>query len=166
MLYGKGQGDIGILYRNPVYFQKGSGLGLGSLFLGLSKYLLPALKKTGEVLTSQAIKSGKGVIGEMANTAIGRSNKSIRQILSDQGSEAINNLSGEAIRRLKRKLGTQDGSGRPSKRIKTLRKIRKQNSSTKTIKRKRSVTKKQKKKKTNTKSNKGKNKVVKRKKNS
>lgn len=146
MSYGNGLGDIGGLYRNPIYYQKGSGLGLGSLFLGLSKYLIPILTKTGRALSKQAIKTSKGVIGDMAATAMGRSNKSVRQILSDQGSEAISELSDKVIRGLKRKLNTQSGSGR--KRIKALTRVKKQTSVLPKLKRKRRVRKKQKKKKT------------------
>lgn len=136
MQYGDGLGDIGTIYRNPVYYQRGSGLGLGSLFLGLSKYLIPALKQTGRALTNQALKSGKGVIEDIASTAMGRSNKSLRQILSDQGSDAITELSSKAIRGLKRKLNTQSGSGK-RKRIKAVTRIRKQASVSGTTKRKR-----------------------------
>lgn len=137
MQNGKGVADIGVLYRNPIYFQRGAGFGLGGLFLGLSKYLIPVLKKTGEALGKQAIKSGKGIIADMANTAIGRSNKNLRQILSDQGSEAINDLSNKAIKGLKRKLSTQIGSGRPPKRIKAARTVKNRRSVSSSLKHKR-----------------------------
>lgn len=142
MQCGQGVGDIGTLYRNPVYFQRGSGFGLGSFFLGLSKHLIPVLKKTGEILTNQAVESGKGIIGDITATAFGRSNKSLRQILADQGSDAISNLSNQAIRGLKRKLGTQLGSGRGPKRIKTLRRTKKRRIVRPTAKRKRRVVRK------------------------
>lgn len=141
---GGGLSDIGDLYKGPIYIQKGSGFGLGGFFSGLYKYLIPMLKKTGQALAEQAIKSGKGVVGDVASTAIGRSNKNIRQILSDQGEEAINNLSKKTIRGLKRKLGTQSGSGvmgfnRLTKRIKASRKSKKRNSISSTTKRRRRV---------------------------
>lgn len=107
--FGLGLADLGQIYRAPYRVQ--SGYGVGGFLLGLSKYLIPVIKKTGRILGEQAINTTKGILSDMGSTAIGRSNKSIRHILSDRSADAINNLSDKAVRNIKRKLGTQTGSG-------------------------------------------------------
>lgn len=74
----RGEGGFhrnGPLYKAPIYYQKGHGV--GGLFAGLAKFLLPILKDTGRALGRQSIKTGKAIVSSYFLTRKSKQNQFI-----------------------------------------------------------------------------------------
>lgn len=99
---GKGLSDIGPLYRSPVLYQRGSGI--GSFFSGLFKNLKPLMASGLEALKDQSIKSSSAILND-----IGR--KPFKEILKEQGKVAVKDLTDKGINKLKR-MNEQRGGRR------------------------------------------------------
>lgn len=111
--YGSGLSDIGELYHGRLAVQRGRG-GVGNFFGGLLKYMLPMGSSAATALSSQAVKSGANVVRDLMG------GKSLRDTLYDQAQNAISDLSGKGINKLKRMqkgrgLHTRHATGRSIK---------------------------------------------------
>lgn len=92
--------DIGELYRSPIIYQRGKGI--GSFFTGLLRYLQPLFSSGAKVLKEQAIKTGKAILKEAGN-------KPINDILKEQGKSAVEELAQKGINKM---FGGAGGSNR------------------------------------------------------
>lgn len=91
--------DIGELYRSPIIYQRGRGI--GSFFSGLLKYFQPLVASGAKVLKQQAIKTGKAILEEGGS-------KALKDILKEQGKAAAQELTQKGINKL---FDSMDGAG-------------------------------------------------------
>lgn len=104
-------GNIGQLYRTPLYIQKGRGL--GNLFRGVQRlygviapYLKPYLRKAGIALGGETQRLASQVLQNFGTEPIGK-------ILRKEGKKSLMNLTEKAENKLKElRSGLQQGSGR------------------------------------------------------
>lgn len=99
---GSGLSDIGPLYRQPLFHQKGSGV--GGFFTTVLKYLSPLAASGLTALKEQAIRSGKEILSEIGS-------KPFKDILQDRGRQAVSDLTVKGLDKLKRAASRQKGSG-------------------------------------------------------
>lgn len=99
---GRGLADIGPLYKGPLIYQKGSGI--GSFFSGLYKHLKPFLSSGLEALRDQSIKTGSAILSEVGA-------KPFKEILKEQGKIAAKDLTERGVNKLKR-MSNQTGGRR------------------------------------------------------
>lgn len=95
--------DIGELYRSPLIYQRGRGI--GSFFSGLLRYLQPIVSSGAKVLKQQAIKTGKAILEDAAS-------KPMKDILREQGKAAAQELAQKGINKL---FDHMDGAGRSNR---------------------------------------------------
>lgn len=89
-----GGGLIGHIYKSPnTRIQRGRGL--GSIFGGLMRFLRPLLKSGINAVKDQAIKSGIGVLQDIA-----ANKKPLKGILLQRGMEARDNLRDRAMKKI------------------------------------------------------------------
>lgn len=99
--YGGSLSDIGPIYKSPVFYQKGSGV--GSFFTGLFKYLKPAISSGFDALKHQSVRTGKAIINDVGS-------KPLKEILKEHGKIAVQELAEKGINKLKR-MRKQSGGG-------------------------------------------------------
>lgn len=109
--YGGSLSDIGPIYKSPVFYQKGSGV--GSFFTGLFKYLKPAISSGFDALRHQSMRTGKAIINDVGS-------KHIKDILKEHGKIAVQELAEKGINKLKR-MCKQSGGGGAKKRKKHIK---------------------------------------------
>lgn len=100
---GKGQSDIGYLYRGGSTLQRGRGV--GSFFANVLRYITPAFKSGFNMLTDQALKSTSAIAKEIGAGG----DKPLKQILKEQGKVALGNLASTGAEKIRKKM--QTGSG-------------------------------------------------------
>lgn len=95
--------DIGEVYRSPLIYQRGKGI--GSLFSGLLRYLQPVFTSGAKALKQQALKTGKAILQEVGS-------KPITNILKEQGKAAAQELAQKCIDKLFDSMGGADANSR------------------------------------------------------
>lgn len=98
--FGRGVEHIGPLYHSPYLIQHGRGI--GNIFGGLFRHLLPLAKSGLSLLRDQTIKTGRDVIHDVL------AGKTIRDSLYDQTQNAVGSLAQRGINKLKK---MQSGRG-------------------------------------------------------
>lgn len=99
---GGGLSDIGPLYKSPVFYQRGSGI--GSFFSGLFKHIKPLVSSGIEALKSQSLKTSSAILNDIGK-------KPINEILKEQGKIAVKDLTEKGLNKLKR-MNEQKGGSR------------------------------------------------------
>lgn len=110
---GSGISHIGSLYISPRIVQQGRGI--GSFFAGLYRYLKPMFVSGINAIKNQALDSGKAIINDFGR-------KPLRNIMEEQGRDAILNLTNKAVNKVSQKF--QKGSGKNNIKRKKLKKTR------------------------------------------
>lgn len=100
---GAGLHNIGKLHYQPVYLQRGAGL--GGFFTKLFTYLQPLAASGISALKDQALRTGKEILNDLGEK------KSIKSVLKTRGREALNDLTVRGLDKLKKEVGKQRGSG-------------------------------------------------------
>lgn len=96
-------GGIGMVYHSPQVYQRGRG-GVGNFFSGLFQRLQPLMRSGLTAVKNQSLKTGSAIMNDLAE------NKNIKNVLKEQGLNALNDLKERGLNKLKRKLN-QDGDG-------------------------------------------------------
>lgn len=104
--------DIGRLHHQPIYLQRGSGI--GGVFATLIKYLTPLASSGLSVLKEQAIRSGKNILDDISTQ------KPFREILKDRGREVVSDLTHKGIDKIRRVVNSKQSGGRYIKRSKRM----------------------------------------------
>lgn len=99
---GAGLSDIGPLYKTPVFYQRGSGI--GSFFSGLFKHLKPLVSSGIDALKNQSLKTSSAILNDIGK-------KPFKEILKEQGKVAVKDLTEKGINKLKR-MNEQKGGSR------------------------------------------------------
>lgn len=99
--YGSGMTDIGRIYRGPFFSQRGRGV--GDIFNGFLRYLTPMFRSGMHEIKKQGIKSARQVLDEIS-AINSNNNKTLTDILREQGKLAASELALTGINKLKRKL--------------------------------------------------------------
>lgn len=108
---GSGIHEIGALYSQPRFSQRGAGV--GGIFQKLFQYLKPLLMSGLNLLKEQGIKSGVNVLSDLSSGA------PLSQVLKTRGKEIVTGMRDKIV------SGMQGGSGRVRARVKRLLKGRK-----------------------------------------
>lgn len=98
---GSGLGDIGILHRGPLIYQRGRG-GIGDFFSTVIRTLRPLVTSGLSALKDQSLKTGSAILRDIGQ-------KPINNILQEQGSLALQQLTEKGLKKLKRTM--QSGKG-------------------------------------------------------
>lgn len=112
---GKGIGDIGVLHRSPLIYQRGRGI--GTLFDTVLRVLNPLFYSGFNALKDQAVKTGSAVLRDIGQ-------KPIKSVLKEQGALALQELAERGVNKLKRKM--QGGEGIKRKRRRANKQLSKQ----------------------------------------
>lgn len=112
-----GLADIGDLYRAPVFIQRGRG-GEGSFFVCIWRHIQPFVTSGARALRDQAVKSTAIILNESTTE------KSLKDILKDEGKAAAKSLAMRSLRRMQ-------GGRRVRKPIKRLKKPKNRHSTKK-----------------------------------
>lgn len=99
---GAGIRDIGKLHYQPLYYQRGAGI--GGFFSKLYSYLTPLASSGLSVLKEQAIRSGKEILNDLGT-------QPIQTILKNRGRQAVSDLTIKGLEKLKKEVNKQRGSG-------------------------------------------------------
>lgn len=78
---------------NCFYRKNFRGRGFGSVFAGLSRFLLPIIQNSLKSLKSEAISAGSDIFNEFKN-------KGLEQIVTNRGKQAIQNLKNKAVNKI------------------------------------------------------------------
>lgn len=123
---GSGLGDIGVLHRGPLIYQRGRG-GIGDFFSTVIRTLRPLLSTGLNVLKDQSLKTGSAILRDIGQ-------KPINNVLREQGTLALQELTEKGLNKLKKTMqggkgikrrAQRGGSHLPSKRRKRCRSKRK-----------------------------------------
>jgi hypothetical protein len=98
-------------------FQRGGGL--GNLFRGLYRFLLPVVKSAGKTVGKQALKTGALVASDLV------AGGDFKKVIKKRGKKAASTLLRTAARKLNQKGGRKSIKG-PAKKKKIIRKKKKQ----------------------------------------
>lgn len=96
---GRGQADIGYLYKGRTTIQRGRGV--GSFFANIMRYISPALKSGLNTIADQARESTSAIAKEIA---FNDGKKPIGQILKEQGKVALKRLASKGVSKLSAKM--------------------------------------------------------------
>lgn len=99
---GGGVKHIGPLYSQPLFIQRGHGI--GGFLVNILKYLTPLAREGWNALKDQGYKTGRNVIHDL----IGR--KPLDQILKDQGKQAVLDLTEKGLHKIQETM-KQTGKG-------------------------------------------------------
>lgn len=143
---GSGINDIGPLYHNFRFVQRGSGF--GSFFGALYNFLKPVIISGAKVLRNQAFKTGKDILLDLGS-------KPLKDVLQEHGVKAVDELQSKLARKF------QSGSGlmfsaaaikkaqrKRYKRVKSTQKLKQSATKRKKVKTSRKINKKSLRKKT------------------
>lgn len=100
---GSGLSDIGQVYRNPIRIQ--GGRGIGSVFAWLWKHIAPLAMSGLKTLGKQSLKTGTDMLGDL------HKGKNIRDVLSEHGNLAAQQLAQRGINKLQTIRKKQTGKG-------------------------------------------------------
>jgi hypothetical protein len=100
---GSGLSDIGQVYRNPIRIQRGRGI--GSVFAGLWKHIAPLAMSGLKTLGKQSLKTGTDMLGDL------QKGRNIRDVLSEHGNLAAQQLAQKGINKLQTIRKKQTGKG-------------------------------------------------------
>lgn len=106
---GSGQHDIGTIYSQNRYVQRGGG-GFGNVFHRIFDYLKPILMSGLNLVKNQGIKSTAQIIQDIG------SGLPMREILKSRGQQALNEIRDTVVKKI------QGGAGKLKRKIKRLRK--------------------------------------------
>lgn len=106
-IYQRGYGAL----CNKSYYVKNNqyGRGIGSIFLGLSRFLIPLLQSSYRAIKDEALSAGSDILQEV-------SKKGIDSIVKDRSRKAVQNLKDKAVQKLDTMMS---GSGNGCKKRKT-----------------------------------------------